>query len=241
MAFGLLLLSPLTAVFADSQWTVTVGGAVNNALSLTIEDLAAMPNTTEYAELYCYGALVTNGYWTGVRLGLLLQQAGLDQQAQSVDFYAQDGYQTNLPIGTAMREDVIVAYEKDGQPLSETLRLVIPGANGNLWIALITSITVSTAETPSQYPPYPTYPTPSPTPMPTPKQLPTPPPPQPPTTPQKNQTTTQPVTPPTNSQPLQQQGSLGPSLPAEYGYPIVFAAIAVTAAATGYLIYKRRR
>jgi DMSO/TMAO reductase YedYZ molybdopterin-dependent catalytic subunit len=242
VAFGLLLLlSSLTTVFADSQWTVTVGGAVNNALSLTLDDLAAMPNTTEYAELYCYGALVTSGYWTGVRLGLLLQQAGLDQQVVSIDFYAQDGYQTNLPTETAMRDDVIVAYEKDGQPLSETLRLVIPGVNGNLWIAMITSITASTSGSQSQFPPDLTPPTPSPTPMPTPQQFPTPPPPKPITTPQENQTITQPVTPPTNSQPLQQQGSSGPSLPAEYGYPIVFAAIAATAAATGYLIYKRRR
>ena len=41
-----------------------------------------------------------------------------------------------------MRPDVIIAYEKDGVPLPETLRLVIPGANGGIWIGLITSITI---------------------------------------------------------------------------------------------------
>jgi DMSO/TMAO reductase YedYZ molybdopterin-dependent catalytic subunit len=246
LAFGLLLLSSLTGVFADSQWTVTVDGAVNNALSLTLDELAAMPSTTEYAELDCYGAPVTHGYWTGVRLGLLLQQAGIDQQVVSIDFYAQDGYQINLPIKTAMQDSVIVAYQENGQPLSEMLRLVIPGANGDQWIAWITSITASTSETPFQFPPDLIPPgltpfTPSQSPMPTPKQPPTPPPPKPTTTPQENQTSTQPVAPPTTSQPLQQQGSSGPSLPAEYGYPIVFTVVAATVAVTGYLIYKRRR
>lgn len=172
MAFGLLLFSSLTAVFADSQWTVTVGGAVNNALSLTLDDLAAMPKSTVYGDLYCLDQFVDKGYWTGVRLGLLLEQAGYNQGAKSVHFHAQDGYQTNpLPIETAMRQDVIVAYEKDGQPLTETLRLVIPGANGDQWIAMITSISVSMS--PSPLSPI----APEPTPTPTPTQPPTPPPP----------------------------------------------------------------
>jgi DMSO/TMAO reductase YedYZ molybdopterin-dependent catalytic subunit len=235
MAFGLLLFSSFTGVFADSDWRLTINGAVSNTLNLTLDDLAAMPKTTVNAILACYGQFVVSGDWTGVRLGLLLEQAGYNQGAESVDFYAQDGYQTNLPIETAMRQDVIVAYEKDGQPLTETLRLVIPGANGNLWIALITSISVSM----SPSPPSPIAPEPIPTPTPT--QPPTPPP--PPKSQPKNETATQPITPPTptNSQPVQQQGSSGSNFPAEYGYPIVFAAIAAIAAAAVYLIHERKK
>jgi DMSO/TMAO reductase YedYZ molybdopterin-dependent catalytic subunit len=44
-----------------------------------------------------------------------------------------------------MQPQLIVAYEKDGQPLVEGLRLIVPGANGAAWIAMITSITMSTA------------------------------------------------------------------------------------------------
>jgi hypothetical protein len=42
-----------------------------------------------------------------------------------------------------IRSDVIIAYEKDHAPLLETLRLVIPEANGNLWISMITSMNMS--------------------------------------------------------------------------------------------------
>jgi DMSO/TMAO reductase YedYZ molybdopterin-dependent catalytic subunit len=77
-----------------------------------------------------------------VRLGLLLEKAGLPQQARTVEFHATDGYTVRLTLSTAMREDVIVAYEKDGSSLPETTRLVIPSANGSEWISRITQIRI---------------------------------------------------------------------------------------------------
>jgi len=238
MAFGIVLLSPLTAVFADSQWTLTVSGDVTKPLTLTVADLAAMPTTTEYAELHCYYTLVASGYWTGVRLGLLLEQAGYNLEAVSVEFHASDGYQINLETWIALRDDVIVAYQLNDQALPEVLRLVIPGANGNLWIAMITSITVD--ESPSLISP--ANPGPMPTPTPTPP-TPTPPPPQPSTPPPQqppmsptNQTDTQPTAPPAASQPVHQISS-NSDFPAEYAYPVIFAAIA----AIGLFVYFKKR
>jgi DMSO/TMAO reductase YedYZ molybdopterin-dependent catalytic subunit len=69
--------------------------------------------------------------------------AELNSQAESVDFTAIDGYQVTIPLTTAMREDVIVAHQLNGEPLAEGLRLVIPGANGNVWIAGINQIIVT--------------------------------------------------------------------------------------------------
>jgi len=242
MAFGILLLSPLTAVFADSQWTLTVSGDVTKPLTLNTADLAAMPTTTEYAELHCYYTLVASGDWTGVRLGLLLEQAGYNLKAVFVEFHASDGYQISLETRIAMRDDVIVAYQLNDQALPEVLRLVIPGANGNLWIAMITSITVN--ESPSLISP--TNPGAIPTPTPTPL-TPTPPPPQPSTPPPQqppmsptNQTDTQPTAPPAASQPVHQISS-NSDVPAEYAYPVIFAAIAATVAAAAYVIHDRRK
>ncbi len=45
-----------------------------------------------------------------------------------------------------MRPDVIIAYELDGNPLKENLRLVLPGTSGNLWISMIASITLSSTQ-----------------------------------------------------------------------------------------------
>ena len=57
-----------------------------------------------------------------------------------VAFYAYDGFTTDLTVTTAMRDDVILAYEKDGQPLTEKVRLVVPGKWGYKWMQQVTHI-----------------------------------------------------------------------------------------------------
>ncbi len=95
-------------------------------------------------------------------LSYLLQKVGINN-AESVVVKASDGSSCAISLETAFREDVIIAYQKDGQPLSEVLRLVIPGANGDMWVAQITHIMLIA-------PPYAAH---SPSPSPTPQQMPT--------------------------------------------------------------------
>ena len=128
---------------ADSEWTLIVDGAVNQPLTLTLGDLAAMPRKTVNSPLYCLGSLVTSGDWVGVKVGYLLETAGLQNEAVSLTFHASDGYEIVLDLTEAFHENVIIAYALDGHLLSETLRLVLPGKNGHNWIAWITQITVS--------------------------------------------------------------------------------------------------
>ena len=142
-SLGYSLNSIVHADFSDSEWQLTVNGLVEHSLNLTLADIASMPQTTEYAPLICAGPpsfTVTEGNWTGVRLWLLLQEAGVLPETVKVAFHAQDGYTTDLAVDTALRDDVILAYEKDGAPLSETLRLVVPGCWGYKWIAQVTGI-----------------------------------------------------------------------------------------------------
>jgi DMSO/TMAO reductase YedYZ molybdopterin-dependent catalytic subunit len=110
---------------------------------LTYDDLLAMPKTIVSADLSCYGILISSGAWGGVKLSDLLNQARIDPSVATIDFAAQDGYSVSTPINTAMRTDIIIAYDLDGAPLTEVLRLVVPEANGNIWIARITSINMS--------------------------------------------------------------------------------------------------
>jgi DMSO/TMAO reductase YedYZ molybdopterin-dependent catalytic subunit len=115
---------------------------MGNTTNITYDQLLAFPKTTVTSEIYCYGIPVTGGTWGGVTLSELLNQTGLDPGVASLNFAAQDGYKVGIPIADALRSDVILAYEKDGSPLTETLRLVVPYANGNMWINMVTSITM---------------------------------------------------------------------------------------------------
>jgi len=189
---GLVAMVTIIPIKGEPEWTVRIDGAVSNPKTLNITQIMSMPNSTVYAELYCYGAYVTGGNWTGVKLSLLLDFVELDQNAMSIDFSATDGYNRAIPIAETTQENVIVAYEFNGSPLPETLRLVLPGANGEFWVAMINHIVISTNSATHSFSGsgvnlpalIPQSPTPAPTPAPTPLTAPSPKPsPTPPTTP----------------------------------------------------------
>jgi DMSO/TMAO reductase YedYZ molybdopterin-dependent catalytic subunit len=137
-----------TSSTENFEWALLVDGFVQRPLNLTLNELVAMPRSTVNAELYCLpavgssGVLVDYGNWTGVRLELVLEKAGVSPQAVKVAFYAEDGFTTDLAVTTAMREDMILAYEKDGKPLPEKLRLAVPGMWGYKWIKWLIHIEV---------------------------------------------------------------------------------------------------
>lgn len=144
ITLGLINSGALIQVQSTPEWTVKIDGVVSHPTTLTITEIMTMPNRTVYAELYCYGSFITGGNWTGVSLRFILEMVGYDQNAMSVGFSATDGYSRGISLNDAMRENVIIAYEIDMNPLPETLRLVVPGANGEFWVAGIDHIFVST-------------------------------------------------------------------------------------------------
>ncbi len=165
ITFGLILLGSSSVVLstdfsaadegilnANSEWRMLVDGGVQRPINLTFDELVAMPRSTVFADLVCPGFFVISANWTGVRLGLVLEKAGLnpsefskaesDSSVTIVRFLAQDGYEVGISFTDAIREDVIIAYEKNDEPLPEKTRLVIPDELGGKWISNITQIVV---------------------------------------------------------------------------------------------------
>jgi DMSO/TMAO reductase YedYZ molybdopterin-dependent catalytic subunit len=145
---SIVLVAALTLVIVASIFTyITYGQAKNSGVEqakiiLYYSELVSMPRTTVNADLYCVDSLIDHGNWTGVKLGSVLEKAGLNQQVENVEFHASDGYSITIPYSVAMRGDVIIAYEKDGSNLPELTRLVIPNAYGDEWISKITQIKI---------------------------------------------------------------------------------------------------
>lgn len=212
----------------------------NNSVALSLDDIVAMPKTFVYAELSCFGRPIKGGSWGGVRLGLLLEKAGLDEQPASLRFYASDGYTIPVSNSDAAREDVIVAYELDDAALDEKLRLVIPGANGESWISMITVISIDNTAYVSSPNPQAAYIAIDP--LQNVNRSSTPQPPQPSPTPeQKTPATTQPTIPQPTNQPVQEQNSSKSTSQVEYSYYVLSGMIITAALATGYLLFTRRR
>ena len=140
----------------DESWRLKVDGAVATPLSLDLPAIKQYPATTEMATLECYipggtTLLVGNAVWTGVSLKALIEAAGPLPEANSVRFYAVDGYLSgDFSLKTILSSDaLILAYEMNGQtlPLNQgyPLRLVVPGAGGFNWAQWVRQIEITTA------------------------------------------------------------------------------------------------
>jgi len=141
LALSMVLLGDSPQNEDDGQDMVAVTGLVDHELTLTLEDLLSRADTSVEAELICVsGQSFGTHNWTGVKLKDLLGEASVRSNAVKVAFHAADGYSTDLAISDASRDDVIVAVFKDGEPLEEGTRLVVPGKWGYKWISGIVGI-----------------------------------------------------------------------------------------------------
>ena len=160
---------------------VAVGGAVSKAVSLTLDEIAAAGETVEIVAInQCAGngrglfdPRVTgtqwgNGAmgcakWTGVRLKDVLAKAGVAAGAKRVRFAGLDVPMTegapqfikSIPMDIAMRDDVLVAWGMNGEPLpilhGFPLRIVVPGWFSTYWVKMLSTIEVLTGEDESHY------------------------------------------------------------------------------------------
>lgn len=122
---------------------ISITGSVNHNINLTQNNSKTMELVTVTSELICVdGTSFGTHNWTGVRLNDLLEEAGVLASAAKVGFHASDGYTTDLTLQQAARQDIIIAFDKDGVPLKEKTRLVVPGMWGYKWISGIDLITL---------------------------------------------------------------------------------------------------
>ncbi|MDX6646410.1 MAG: hypothetical protein QOK40_2137, partial [Miltoncostaeaceae bacterium] len=154
-----------------AAWRLTLGGRVGRPLTLGLEQLRARPAVQLTATMECAGngrawltprafsqpwldEAVGTGCWRGTSLGGLLGECGVLDDAVEVVFAGLDrgtengveqAYVRSLPLDQALREDVLLAYELNGQPLPPQhgfpLRLVVPGWYGMTNVKWLTAIT----------------------------------------------------------------------------------------------------
>ena len=105
---------------SDPQtYRLTVGGLVGTELSLSLADLAALPQTGLTKDFQCVtGWRVDDVPWSGVLLRDVLDAAGVQPGASALTFTSFDGtYTESLTLEQGMREDVLVATSMFGAPL----------------------------------------------------------------------------------------------------------------------------
>ena len=103
---------------AAEGWQVEIGGLVENPVTLTYEEIIALPKSIADARLTSVTRWSVRGEWGGVRLGDLLADAGIKPEATHVQLVSYRRiYSTCIPLEVALRERTLLAYEFDGEPL----------------------------------------------------------------------------------------------------------------------------
>ena len=103
-----------------AAWTLRVGGEVARPFTLGFAELADLEPTSITADFQCVtGWRVDDVRWKGVRLADLLERAGVTEAGTHVRFTSFDGtYTESLSLDQARRDDVLVAYEMLGGPVT---------------------------------------------------------------------------------------------------------------------------
>jgi len=155
-----------------NQWRLKVGGNTEKELQFSLDDLKnKFEKVTYTAVIQCAGngrsffeprviggqwknGAMGNITWTGARLKDILNQAGIKAGSVDVSFNGLDtgtlptvpDFIKSLPIDKALEDDMLIAYEMNGRPLTMLngfpARLIVPGWYATYWVKSLTDITV---------------------------------------------------------------------------------------------------
>ncbi|MFO0926849.1 MAG: molybdopterin-dependent oxidoreductase [Gemmataceae bacterium] len=152
-------------------WRLKLVGNVAKPAEYALDDLKKLPATEVVAVNQCsgnsrgmftpripgaqwYNGGMGNARWKGVRLGELLDRAGLKAGSVEVGFLGMDRggmptipeFEKTLPLDEARGAEVLLAYEMNGEPLPVLngfpVRLVVPGWFATYWVKAIERIAV---------------------------------------------------------------------------------------------------
>ena len=138
---------------APDDWRLRVDGRVQRPLNLRFEELQSLPSRTQEVWLECAGnsrrrfdppgegnqwddQAVSNAAFKGVSLSTVLDHVGVLDDAIEVVASGADAanFQRSLPLEVALRPEVILAWEMNGEPIPQPnggpVRMIVPGWAG---------------------------------------------------------------------------------------------------------------
>lgn len=122
------------------DWRLRIHGMVDHELTLTYDDLVDRGLQTNWITLCCVsnevgGDLVGNTEWGGVPIKDILDEAGVDPDADALLSTSDDGWNCGTPLAALTDgRNAMLAVSMDGEPLPVEhgfpVRMVVPGLYG---------------------------------------------------------------------------------------------------------------
>jgi len=133
----------------ESEWSLSVTGAVETEVSVGYEELRSMPATDRFETLRCVGERL-NGHkmdtalWTGTPIMNLVEEANPRSGCECVMLRAEDDYFEEFPM--AALEDALLAYGMNDRQLPRAhgypVRALVPGHWGEISVKWIDEIEI---------------------------------------------------------------------------------------------------
>lgn len=122
------------------DWSLTIRGMVDQEVTITMDELLALPLQEQHTTLTCVsnpvgGDLVGNATWLGYPVRELLRRAGPSPDADMVLSHSHDGFTASTPLEAMLDDrDALLAVGMNGEPLTPVhgfpARLVVAGLYG---------------------------------------------------------------------------------------------------------------
>jgi DMSO/TMAO reductase YedYZ molybdopterin-dependent catalytic subunit len=114
-----------------ATWDFKVFGEVENPITLTYDELQALPQTEVTIDIHCvtrWSRFDTS--FRGVHWRELAKLVEPKPSARFVVAHAEQGFTSNVPLEALEDDNALIAWEADGEPLEREhgwpLRLVVP-------------------------------------------------------------------------------------------------------------------
>ncbi|KAA3595561.1 MAG: hypothetical protein DWQ06_16900 [Calditrichaeota bacterium] len=142
-----------------ASWQLEISGLVDTPKTFSFSELEALASEHEmtyFKTMRCvfdagaFEKYISNAYWTGVPLKVLLEQAGIQSSAKRLRIFGSDGFTNNILLSDVMKETpegelpIILCYKMNGEelPLKQgfPVRVIFPekfGFKNMKWISKI--------------------------------------------------------------------------------------------------------
>ena len=112
-------------------WQFDIFGLVESEVSLNWEQFTTLPKVIVDAEFHCVTQWSRlENTWEGVAFSEVVRMVTLESEVTHVMIHCYGGYSTNMDLEALLDDDVLFAYNHDGEPLDQDhggpLRLVVP-------------------------------------------------------------------------------------------------------------------
>jgi DMSO/TMAO reductase YedYZ molybdopterin-dependent catalytic subunit len=165
-------ITPIPTSVDLAEWRLKVGGNTDKELQLSFDDIKKFEKVSYTAVIQCAGngrgffdprvpggqwgnGAMGNVTWGGARLKDVLNAAGIKAGSVDVSFNGLDrgtlptvpDFVKSLPMDKALEEDILIAYEMNGQSLPMLngfpARLIVPGWYATYWVKSLSDISVN--------------------------------------------------------------------------------------------------